>query len=256
MTNEKMKNYLWASLAISVLVVAVSAWSYTRTYSDSIQPSSFRSFSVSAEGKSVAIPDIARFSFSVITEGGKNIADLQKQNTEKMNKAIEFLKSNGVDAKDIKTANYNVEPRYQYSSCPRDGGICPPAEIVGYNITQTVEVRIRDFSKIGEALSGVVSNGANTVSQLSFILDNPDGAQNEARAKAIEKAKEKAKTIADAGGFALGRLLSIDESNSYYPQPIYYSMKASVANELASVPTIEAGSQEVKVNITLRYEIK
>jgi len=260
MTNEKIKNYLWVSLAISALVVAVSVWSYTQSFSDSIEPSSFRSFSVSAEGKSVAIPDVAKFSFSVITEGGKDIASLQKQNIEKVNKAIDFLKSEGVDSKDIKTSNYNLNPRYQYSSCPRDGGVCPPAEIVGYTITQSVDVKIRDFSKIGAALSGVVDSGANNVSQFVFTLDNPEDARAQARVDAITKAKEKAKEIADEGGFAIGRLISIDESNNL-PQPYYYDnlMKATggVTRE-ASVPapTVEAGSQDIIVNVTLRYEIK
>ena len=220
-----MKNYLWISLALSSLIAAVSLWSYAQSYGDSIQPSSFRSFSVSAEGKSVAIPDIAKFSFSVVTQGGENISDLQKQNTEKMNKAIDFLKSEGVDSKDIKTSNYSVDPRYQYSSCPRDGGICPPPQIVGYTITQSVDVKVRDFSKIGDALSGVVKNGANTVSQFVFTLDNPENAKTDARADAILKAKKKAEQISDEGGFSIGRLLSISESGSNPPMP-YYALKA------------------------------
>lgn len=261
--DNKIKNSLGIVIAISVLALGYSAIIFAIYFSKSIQPSSFRSFAVSGEGKEIAVPNIAQFTFDIITEGGKDLALLQKDNTTKTNKAIEFIKSNGIDVKDIQTQNYNVSPRYQYFSCP--GGIitpnqaprpCPPPEIVGYTITQTISVKIRNFEKIGSILSGVVSNGANSVSQLNFTIDDPTSVQNIAREKAIQKAKEKAESIAKAGGFQLGRLLAIDEGGST-PIPIF---KASGIQTMESVPTpapiIEPGSQETIVNITLHYEIE
>ena len=209
--TEKIKNYLGVAIIISILILAISAWSYVNSYSKVIEPGSFRSFSVSGEGKVVAVPDVAEFDFSVITEGGKNIATLQKENTEKMNKAIAFIKSKGVDAKDIKTQNYSLTPRYQYFDCSKVGGVCPPPEIVGYTVTQNVDVKVRDFVKLGDLLSGVVESGANSVSGLSFTVDDSTKIESEARAKAITEAKEKARSVAEAGGFRLGRLISIEE---------------------------------------------
>lgn len=253
---DKHKTYLNLSFAISALIIAFSAWNYVRYFGASIEPSSFRSFSVSGEGKITAVPDIAQFSFGVVTQGGKDIATLQKENTAKVNKAIAFLKEKGVDAKDIKTENYNLEPRYQYSKCGEDNDVCPPSEIVGYTIIQSVSVKVRDFTKIGDIFSGIIISGANSVSQLQFTIDNPEKLQNEARKKAIQNAKEKAEIISEAGDFNIGRLLGIDE-NSYNP-PIYYQRSAESfsADSGKNSPTIEAGSQEIKVNINLRYEIK
>lgn len=253
--TEKIKNYLGIAIIIAILVVAGSAWKYVRYFGQSIEPSSFRSFAVTGEGKVVAIPDVAQFSFSVITEGGKDITKLQKENTDKVNRAISFVKSNGVEAKDIKTSGYNLSPRYQNYSCPREGGVCPAPEIVGYTITQTVEVKVRDFGKVGEILGGVVENGANSVSQLNFTIDDPTTVQNDAREEAIVKAKNKARSIAKAGGFSLGRLLSIDEG--YSPVPYYRSdVGYGALLEKAVTPTIEPGSEDVTVNVTLRYEIR
>jgi uncharacterized protein len=254
--SEKTKNYLGVAVIISILIVAVSAWSFSRSYSRSIEPSSFRSFSVSGEGEVVAVPDVAEFSFSVITQGGTNIAELQSTNTEETNAAIDFVKSQGVEARDIKTREYNLEPRYQFFSCPRDGGPCPPPEIVGYTITQTVLVKVRDFTKIGDILGGVVDAGANSVSQLNFTIDEPEEIQNQAREEAIEQAKEKAKSIAKAAGFSLGRLLSISESGGVTPPPIVFRESALSVDSGAFAPTIEPGSQEVTVRVTLTYEIR
>lgn len=258
--NEKIKNALGIAISIAVLVFGYALISFVSTYSRSIEPSSFRSFSVTGEGKVTAIPDIAQFTFRVIGEGGKDLDALLKENTEKMNRAIEFVKGKGVEAKDIKTQSYNVEPRYQYYSCPSDRPApCPPPEIVGYTVTQTVSVKVRDFSKVGEILSGIIQNGANSVSQLSFTIDDPTKVENEARSEAIEKAKEKARAMAQAGGFRIGRLLSISEGGfSPPPYPSFYEEKAlSGGATVPSVqPTIEPGSQEVTAKVTLTYEIE
>ncbi len=259
--SESIKNYLGIAAAAILLVFAYAAISYVNSYSRSIEPSAFRSFAVSGESEITAIPDVARFSFSVITEGGKDVAKIQKENTEKVNKIIEFIKSSGVENKDIKTLDYSLEPKYQYYNCnnpfPLNGKPCPPPEIVGYTIRQTVSVKIRDFSKIGNILAGAVENGANSVSQLSFEIDDLDKIKNQAREEAIKKAQEKAKSMAKAGDFRLGKLLSIEEGG-FTSMPYYLkNMESSPMDDggLPS-PTIEPGSQEVVVNIVLKYEIK
>ena len=260
--NTQIKNFIGVAVVVGVVVFAYASWVYVQAYSKFVEPSSFRSFSVSAEGEAVAIPDVAQFSFSVITQGGANIANLQQQNVEKVNNAIAFVKGQGVEDKDIKTQNFSLEPRYQSFSCSRPFGAepvaCPPAEIVGYTISQTVQVKIRDFKKVGVIVSGVVENGANSVSQLSFTIDKPDAVESEARAQAIQKAKEKAKAVAQAGDFRLGRLLSIQAGGFPY-LPVYEKADfgyGGVTPAAAPAPAIEPGSQEVKVSVTLVYEIR
>ncbi len=256
--DNKIKNYLGVAIIASVIMVALAAVFYVNSFSDSVRFSSSRNFSVSASGKSVGVPNIAEFVFSVITQGGKDVGALQKENSEKMNKAIDFLKAQKIDSKDIKTQNYSVKPRYKYRYCSGAsyGETCPPPEIVGYNITQTVDVKIRDFSKISDILSGAVAGGANSVSQLSFTVDDPTSLENQARAEAVQKAKQKATAIAEAGGFRLGKLLSIDEGGGYAPAYKYDMDLGMGGGGVESAPRVEPGSQEVNVSVTLRYEIK
>ncbi|MFH1111577.1 MAG: SIMPL domain-containing protein [Patescibacteria group bacterium] len=255
--NEKLKTYLGWVIILVLLVFAYSAVVYVTSYAETSESSSFRSFGVSAEGKVVAVPDVAEFSFSVITDGGAQIGNLQQQNTDKVNKAIEYVKSNGVEAKDIKTQQYNLQPRYRYFNCRYDG-VCPPPEITGYTVTQTVLVKVRDFVKVGTLMSGVVQNGANQVADLRFIVDDPSVLENQARAEAIAKAQSKAREVAKSGGFKLGDLLSIEEGSnvpqSYYQYGIGGDAEAKGMGGAA--PAIEPGSQEVIVNVNLRYEIK
>lgn len=258
--DKKIKNHLGIGALVSMVILAISSLIFAKIYSKSIEPSSYRSFSVNGEGKVVAVPDVAQFTFSVITEGGKDIASLQQENTQKTNRAIALLKDNGIEDKDIKTASYNLQPRYQYFSCPVNKNSiakpCPPAEIVGYSISQTVSVKIRDFEKAGEILSGIVQSGVNSVSQLSFAIDDETEIENQARQKAVADAIKKAESIAQAGNFNLGKILSISENSS----PIFYrsakSFGISASEDSAIAPTIEPGSQEITVNIALTYEIR
>jgi uncharacterized protein YggE len=267
--DTKIKNGLGAIGVLAIAIVAYSGFIYARAYSESIQPSSFRSFTVSGEGKVTTVPDIAQFTFGVITQGGTDVAAAQKQNTEKMDALIGFIKSQGVDAKDVKTEQFSIDPRYQYYDCSRflaqSSGSgphpCPPPDIVGYTVNQMASVKMRDFAKIGDIMGSLSKKGANSVSQLSFTLDDPIKSETEAREKAIKQAQEKAEAIATSGDFRIGKLLSIDENGT--PTPYYgygmggNGMMKTMAAEAAPVaPTIEPGSKEVKITVSLRYEIQ
>ncbi len=255
--SEKIKNYVGWALIFMLVIGGFSVWSFASSYSNAQSPASFRSFEVSGEGKVVAIPDVAEFSFSVVNEGGVNLALLQKENTTRTNNAIAFLKEKRIDAKDIMTTGYQVSPRYEYANCGFSGGsVCPPPKIVGYTVTNTVRVKVRDFTLVGDVLAGVVEKGVNTVSSLAFTIDDPTTSEMEARNEAMQKAQEKAESLARAGHFRLGKILGIQESGNF-PRPYAMAESFSVAGgDMKSSPTIEAGSQDVSVNLTVRYEIK
>jgi len=261
--NEKTKNWLGGAGIVVLISLAWSALSAARSYSASIEPSSFRSFSVQGEGEVATVADVATISFSVTTEGGNDVGPLQAKNTEAMNAIIAFLRGQGVANEDVKTATYSINPRMQYFDCSsrllQDNIVrpCPPSEVVGYTISQTVAVKIRDFESIGTILAGVAERGATGVSNLHFTVDDPTEVESEARAKAIKQAEIKARAIAKAAGFRLGRILSIDEGGFDYPRAYATDtsyLKMEVAG--AGAPTIEPGSEEIKIRITVRYEIR
>jgi uncharacterized protein len=245
-------------LVLLMIVGSVSIYRYVSFYGQSVS-SSARSFSVRGEGKVVAVPDVAVFSFQVISQGSgvKDVSKLQEDNTKKVNQAIEFVKTSGIDDKDIKTESYSLEPRYQYYPCVGNGP-CRLAEIVGYTIRQSVSVKVRDFGKIGELLTGVVDRGANSVSDVRFTIDDLSELKAEAREEAIAKAQTEAKNIARAGGFSLGKLLSLDESWPYYPEPVYGrgGTEEMLKSDMSVTPVLEPGSEEISVTVNLRYEIK
>lgn len=236
--DRDFKNFI--VLGIFLFVIAVF-W-YVYEYSKTIPP--LRTFSITAEGKEVVIPNIAEFKIGLITEG-KNLTDIQKENSNKFNKLIEFLKKQGINEKDIRTEVYSITPKYKYDK---------ESKIVGYSINQTLSVKVRDINKIGEILSGAVQNGANNIYGPNFTIDEISVYLDKAREKAIKSAQEKAQKIAKIMGFKLGRVINISE----IPSEVSPILLKGVSTEMGGLPSpsIEPGSQEVKINVTITYEIK
>jgi uncharacterized protein len=215
-----------------------------------------RTFSVDGSGDVDTTPDIATFAVSVVTDGGKDVAEVQGANTEKMNKVHAFLLEQGVEKKDLKTGQYNLAPRYDYADCTV-GTACPAPKITGYSLTQTLNVKLRDMTKLGDLLSGVVNNGANTVSEVSFVVDDDASSKDAARKEALADGRRKALATAKAAGFRLGKLVTLYENAS----PIGYGgMGGDVADgslmKANAAPVIEPGTQSTKVQVTMTYEIR
>lgn len=241
----------------SFLLIAVAAVIASYQYKLSVSGTyPTRTFSVDGTGDVDATPNVATFSVTVTTENGKDVTAVQQANTEKMNKVTEFLKNQGVDKKDLKTDQYNLAPRYSYVQCFAAAN-CPAPSIVGYNLTQTHSVKVRDTTKLEDLLTGVVSNGANSVSEVRFVIDDDDtSAKDQAREEAISDAKKKAKSIAKAAGFRIGKLVTLYETTN----PLGYGMGGSDISAMKSegvvAPAVEPGTVSTKVQVTLTYEVK
>jgi uncharacterized protein YggE len=202
---------------------------------------------VSGEGKILAKPDIGKVSLTVLSES-KTVAAAQKDNTEKMNKTTQAMKDLGVDGKDLKTTNYNIYPNYQY--------IAGKSVIIGYQVSQTLDVKIRQLDKASAILAKAAENGVNQIGSLSFAIDNPESIKAEARKKAIDDAKQKADALKNDLGVSLIRIVSFFESSSQPPTP-YYADKAYGIGGGGEAPTpeVQAGQNEIVVNVTITYEI-
>jgi uncharacterized protein YggE len=241
-----MDKTLKITIIVGILIFSFSLLWFVYEYSKS-RPE-VRTFSVSGEGKEVVVPNIAEIRIGVISEG-KDLKLLQKENSEKMNRIINFLKENGIDEKDVQTENYSVTPKYDY--------LKPPYRIVGYSISQDLKVKVRDLSKIGEILSQAVNYGANNVSGPNFTVDDKEVYLEKAREKAIRNAKEKAEKIAKAAGFKLGKIININEISPYEIYPLSFEKGIQAPTESGVFyPQIEPGSREIKVQVNIIFEIK
>lgn len=205
---------------------------------------------IEGQGKISARPDISMVSLGVTTESTK-VKEAQSQNASKMNAIIEAVKAMGVEAKDIQTENYNLSPKYDWT----DG----KQKLLGYIVSQNVSVKVRDMDKVGDIISKAGELGANQVGGIRFVIDDPKALEAQARDKAIDDARLKAKTLADKLGLNVVRVVSFSEYSGGVPTPApYYTMAKDAMNaqEMAAPPSIEAGSQDVVANVNVTFEIR
>lgn len=221
--------------------------------------SSTNTISVSGKGEIVAKADIASLTFSVIEES-PNVSDAQNRAARKINDIIKFLKSGGVEEKDIKTVSYNIYPRYNYIKLSGKA-IFPLVKdnrvLIGYEVNQSIEVKVRKIDSAGSILSGIGNLGANNVSGLNFSVDEEYKLKKEARDLAIEDAKENAKALAKSLGVKLVRIINFSESGHF---PIYMEKFSADAGSLGMgggpIPEIPSGENQITSQVNIVYEIR
>ncbi|MBN9220463.1 MAG: SIMPL domain-containing protein [Mesorhizobium sp.] len=205
---------------------------------------------VSGEGEATTPPDLALLSLSVMREAKTARAALDANN-DAMAAVIAAMKAAGIKDRDLQTAGIQINPRYNYTNKP-DGS--QEAELVAYQVTNTLAVRVRDIDKTGEILDKAVSLGVNQGGGISFTNDNPAATITEARKKAVADAMAKAKTLAEAAGVSIGRVLEISDQN-VAPPPMAINAKAFDAAAGGAVPT-QAGENAYNVHVTVTFELK
>lgn len=217
--------------------------------------------SVTGEGEVLAVPDIGQFSFSVNAEG-ETASQAQEESGTKINDILAYLKEQGIEDKDIKTQGYNLYPRYRWEEqiCPV-GTICRGGEQVqdGFEVSQTVSVKVRDTERAGELITGVGERGATNISRLNFTIDDVDALQAEARAKAIADAQEKAAILTEQLGVRIIGIQYFNENSGNYSR-MYESraMSMDMASEEAGFGGAEmpVGEESTNVTVTIGYEVR
>lgn len=224
-----------------------------------VNPDTTNTITVDGSGDATAIPDVATFSFSV-NETAKTVADAQTAATAKINAALKSVRDAGVADKDISTDSYSINPHYEYNGGVCTASYCPPSKqtLTGYDVSETISVKIRDLSKAGDIFTTIGSIGVQNVNGLSFAIDDPSSIQADARGKAITDAQTKANQLAKQLGVSLVRIVSFNETNNQVPRPIMYAMdaKVSAAGSVAAAPEVPAGEQKITDNVTITYQIK
>jgi uncharacterized protein YggE len=217
---------------------------------------------VSGKGEVITIPDIATINFSV-SETAKKVTDAQDAATAKTNSVLKALADAGVDTKkDVKTLSYNIGPHYEYQNgvCTQSyPGTCSPGKSVltGYDVSQTIQVKIRDTSKAGNLFTVIGGFNVQSVDSLQFTVEDIDAKKDEAKAIAIEDAKTHAEVLARAlGVHIIGIAGYQEEASGGNPYPVMYAMDSAVSSKGAAAPQIPTGEQKVTANVSVNYTIR
>ena len=202
--------------------------------------------SVSATADAKRVPDVATISTGVVTQAADANAAM-RANAAQMDKVMAAIRAAGIAERDIQTSGISLHPNYRYAENQ------PPA-ITGYQASNTVNVKVRDLSKLGKVLDTLVAQGANQINGPSFEVDKPDDAYDEARVAALKKAQARAQTYADALGLKVRRIVSISEGGASFPRPMPM-MRAMAADAMQKETSVAPGESTLSVSIDVVFEL-
>ncbi len=203
--------------------------------------------SVSAEAKATRVPDIATLSTGVVTQAPDANTAL-RANAEEMSKVMAAVKAAGIAERDVQTSGISIYPQYQYTENK-------PPKINGYQASNTVNLKVRDISKLGKVLDALVASGANQVNGPNFEIDQPEAAYDEARRNALKKAQDRAEMYAQTLGLRVRRIVSIDEGTGYQP-PIMLRGAAMKSVAMDAMETsVSPGESTLSANLNVVFEL-
>lgn len=232
-------------LAASTLFMAAKLKNEIKGYNRAQPPTTI---TISGEGREFVKPDIGVVSVGV-TKTGVDIGAVQQEVARILVSLNGFLDQQGVEEKDRKTATFSIAPQYDWTERGRI--------FRGYEVRQSMEIKIRDLAKVGAILTGAAQSGANEVGSLSFTIDDPKIVQAKAREAAIEDAKTKALALTKQLGVRLGRVVSFSESSGGSPPIPPYFAEARALGVGGTIETpVSVGENEIRAHVSVTYEIK
>ncbi len=186
---------------------------------------------------------------STVTEARQNAASA-------MNNIHSVLKSQNIENKDIKTKYFNISPQYEYQEILKDQIVIGKQVLVGYKVTNSASVRIRELNSVGTIIDKVTTAGGDVtrINGISFTIEDQKPIMTKLRKEAVTDAMNKAQQFAELTGVMLGHLLFITENNNRTPM---FNEGAFARSAFSDMNTqISGGDLEVQMNVEALFAIR
>lgn len=204
-----------------------------------------RGISVSGQGEVMGTPDVLAVDLGVSVlrdQASQAIAEAARLAEE----VIAVLTAAGVAREDIQTRTYSIFPEYEF---PQD-----TPRLVGYRVQNVLTAKLRELDRAGQTIDEATAAAGEdvVVHGIRFDIEDNQALLEAARTAAWEDARLKAEQLAGLAGVVLGEAVSITESFSSTPPPIFFE-GARAAEEFAADTPIEPGGQAVTVTINVVF---
>ncbi|HVM94187.1 MAG TPA: SIMPL domain-containing protein [Terriglobales bacterium] len=229
-----MKNVLFVVAVLAILSLDSRAQNPTVT----AMPNTIY---VGADGKFEAAPDTALLQFNISAQAS-TAKEAEAEAEKQAETTRQILRANGIDPKQAEIGFYSVNPRYDYRDAKQ--------KLIGYTVTTSATLKVKDFTKIGPVTQQLADASVGQSQSLSYTLEAPDEAKRKAVADAYKRARASAEALALASGRTLGELsyASVDtQENIRVFAPLARRAMAMGAAAPAPSPTEEFTPQQVTV---------
>lgn len=201
---------------------------------------------ITAEGHVDRAPDVADLSGGVVTQAPTAAAALAA-NAARMTSVVAAVRRAGIADRDIQTSGLSLAPQYRYAD-----GQAPV--LTGYQVTNTVALRVRNLPDAGRLVDALVAAGANQVNGPNFRVDDAAGTLDAARTAAVATARARAQLYAAAAGLHVARIRSIAEGGGEQPEPRNMIMVTAMRKAAAPTP-VESGEVSLTASVTVVFEL-
>lgn len=198
-----MKNLSIAFVLIAVLVVGISAQSGDVSKMPTVE--------VTGVSEIFVVPDEVTFSLKV-AKTDKELEKAKRDNDQVIRKILETARDFKIDAKDVKTDFITVKEAYKRERIPNSDDEYNNV-FVGYTVSKTAVVKLKDLSRFEEFFSKVIGIGVTDISGVTFASSQLRKHKDEARSMAMRAAREKATALAGVIGQSIGKAVAIKEEN-------------------------------------------
>ena len=213
---------------------------------------------VTGEGSVTLEPDLAVLGLGVEARGD-TVSEALAEASTAMDAVLGALRSRDIQDRDVQTRRFNVRPVYEYQEVVQSGTRRETRVLVGYVVSNTVTVKIRDLGSVGVVIDDVATAGgdATRIDDVRFTVDDQSVYAEELRSKAVADAMTKARHFASLAGVSLGEPTFISEGAAGAPIANVYAESFAQARAPAALATsISGGELELRMSVQVLFEIQ
>lgn len=197
--------------------------------------------------------DSARISVAVVTQG-RNLEQVSSENAGKTKAVIQAIKGLNIKDLKLKTSNYRVTPQRDYKA--------RPPKIKGYEVHNAIEITLEGFEpeplskNVSMMIGKALESGSNNINHIQFYIKNKSALEKEALKQSTQEAMDRARTLAEAAGVKLKRIVSLSTQPIHIPTRQHMLRAAGMKTEASAAPPIEIGESQIRVQVSIAYEIE
>ncbi|MGI6642621.1 MAG: SIMPL domain-containing protein [Bacillota bacterium] len=232
-------------------VLLVLAFSLVSTVPKPVvaQDAALRLITVTGEAQTQVKPDSAIAQFGV-ENMAQTAQEAQRYNAQKMTEVVNALVASGVAKDDIQTSNFSLYPQYEWQE--RETG--SKQVLVGFRCNNTVSVKVRNISKLGDIIDAAANAGANSIGGISFGLEDSEAVKNRMLAEAVKNARAKANVMAEAAGVTIIGVHSMSDGQ-YWVRDQVQAESIRGVYDMAKVSTpIEPGNLTISASVRMEFK--
>jgi uncharacterized protein YggE len=214
--------------------------------------------SVMGEAEVLVVPDEVILTLGVQT-GDKVLKTAKSLNDEAVKKALAVAIAAGIPREHIQTDYINIRPMY------RDYELF--GQFLGYSVRKTISIKLKELAKFENLLTDLLEAGITHVHGIDFRTTELRKHRDDARARAIKAAKDKANALTNAAGRSVCKINSIGEASYGYWNPYnsyWGDYRRHATQNSSQVPgnvlsntesTTEMGQISIKATVHMTFSI-